>query len=308
MTKLVLMSRDYDMSHLVPSIRHAAPELDVMMLGAPGAEDADVAVCWNPPHGAMAALPRLRLVHSIAAGVDNILTDRTLPNVPLCRVVDPQHGRGMSEFVTWGVLHFHRHLDRVLANQRQKHWFRHDQLPASQCTVGIMGLGEIGARVAADLSRLGFAVRGWARRLHALDGIQTFAGDAGFAPFLQGTDILVCLIPLTPETQGLINATTLSQLKPGSKLIHVGRGEHLVPHDVIAALESGHLGGAIVDVFQKEPLPVDDPLWVAPNLIVTPHMASVASSATIGLQVAQNVRRLVKGEPLQNVVDPARGY
>jgi glyoxylate/hydroxypyruvate reductase A len=308
MTKLVLMSRDYDMSHLIPSIRRAAPELDVLMRGAPGAAEAEVAVCWNPVQGEIAAMPNLRLVHSIAAGVDNILTDHSLPSVPLCRVVDPQHARGMSEFVTWGVLHFHRRLDRVLENQRRKVWLRHDQRPASRCSVGIMGLGEIGARVAGDLHRLGFAVRGWARRLHALDGIQTFAGEAGFAPFLHGTDILVCLVPLTAQTQGLLNAQTLGHLKPGSKLIHVGRGEHLVAADIIAALESEHLGGAIVDVFPSEPLPPGDPFWDAPNLIVTPHMASVASSDTIGAQVAQNVRRLVNGEPLQNVVDPARGY
>ncbi|SAL07383.1 D-isomer specific 2-hydroxyacid dehydrogenase [Caballeronia arationis] len=308
MTKLVLISRDYDMSHLVPSILRAAPELDVAMHGSRDAVDADVAVCWNPPEGAVAALPRLRLVHSIAAGVDNILCDPSLPRVPLCRVVDPQHARGMSEFVTWGVLHFHRQLDRVMANQRSGVWLRYEQQDPSTCSVGVMGLGEIGSRVAADLRRLGFSVRGWARRARELPGIATFAGAQALETFLRGTDILVCLLPLTDETRGILGARTLEALPRGAKLIHVGRGEHLVPRDLLNALKEEHLAGAIVDVFPNEPLPAGDPFWRAPNMIVTPHMASVASSETIGLQVAQNVRRLVNGEPLLNVVDVARGY
>ena len=308
MTKLVLISRDYDMSHLAPSILRAAPELEVAMHGSHDAADADVAVCWNPPEGAVAALPKLRLVHSIAAGVDNILCDPSLPRVPLCRVVDPQHARGMSEFVTWGVLHFHRQLDRVMANQRNGVWHRYDQQAPSTCSVGVMGLGEIGSRVAADLHRLGFSVRGWARRPKDLPGIATFAGAAALDAFLSGTNILVCLLPLTGETRGILRARTLESLPRGAKLIHVGRGEHLVPRDLLNALKEEHLAGAIVDVFPDEPLPASDPFWNAPNMIVTPHMASVASSETSGLQVAQNVRRLVRGEPLVNVVDVARGY
>jgi len=308
MTKLVLISRDYDMSHLAPSILRAAPELEVAMHGCHDAADADVAVCWNPPEGAVAALPKLRLVHSIAAGVDNILCDPSLPRVPLCRVVDPQHARGMGEFVTWGVLHFHRQLDRVMANQRNGVWHRYGQQAPSTCSVGVMGLGEIGSRVAADLHRLGFSVRGWARRPKELPGIETFAGALSLDTFLGGTDILVCLLPLTDATRGILGARTLGSLPRGAKLIHVGRGEHLVPRDLLNALKEEHLAGAIVDVFPDEPLPATDPFWNAPNMIVTPHMASVASSETIGLQVAQNVRRLVNGEPLVNVVDVARGY
>lgn len=308
MTTIALLSKSYDMSHLVDSIRRAAPAFNVVMHGEPGAAGAEVAACWDPPHGALAAMPNLRLVHSIAAGVDNILADATLPALPLCRVVDPQHARGMSEFVTWGVLHFHRRLDLAMRNQQVARWFRPEQAHPSQCTVGIMGLGEIGGRVAVDLQQRGYAVRGWARQPRALPGVELFEADDGLHPFLAGTDILVCLLPLTDETRGILNATTFSRLKPGAKLIHVGRGEHLVVADLAAALERGQLGGALVDVFPVEPLPADDPLWHAPNLIVTPHMASVATSDTIGLQIAQNVQRLLDGEPLCNVVDVARGY
>ncbi|WP_087050071.1 2-hydroxyacid dehydrogenase [Caballeronia ptereochthonis] len=308
MTTIALLSQSYDMSHLVASIRRAAPEFDVVMHDDPRAAHAEVAACWDPPRGAMARMPNLRLIHSIAAGVDNILSDPALPALPLCRVVDPQHARGMSEFVTWGVLHFHRRLDRVLVNQARGHWERFDQAHPAMCTVGVMGLGEIGSRVANDLQRLGFTVRGWARRPRPLPGIELFEGAGALQAFLEGTDVLVCLLPLTGETRGILNARTFALLKPGAKLIHVGRGEHLVTADLTDALASGRLGGAIADVFPVEPLPVDDALWNVPNLIVTPHMASVASSETIGLQVAQNVQRLLRGEPLHNVVDVRRGY
>ncbi|WP_167760138.1 2-hydroxyacid dehydrogenase [Paraburkholderia pallida] len=308
MTTIALLSKSFDMSHLVASIQRAAPALNVVMHGEPGAAHAEVAACWDPPPGALAAMPNLRLIHSIAAGVDNILSDPALPALPLCRVVDPQHARGMSEFVTWGVLHFHRQLDLVMSNQRDARWLRPAQAHPAQCTVGVMGLGEIGSRVALDLQRLGFTVRGWARQPRALPGIEIFEGESGFEAFLADTSILVCLLPLTSETRGILGAATFAQMQPGAKLIHVGRGEHLVVADLAAALESGRLGGAIVDVFPVEPLPADDPLWRAPNLIVTPHMASVASANTIGEQIAHNVQRLLDGEPLGNVVDVARGY
>ncbi|AOK18789.1 glyoxylate/hydroxypyruvate reductase A [Burkholderia ubonensis] len=308
MTTIALLSKSYDMSHLAEPIRRAAPGLRVAVHGEPGAADAEIAACWDPPPGALAAMPNLRLIHSIAAGVDNILADPALPALPLCRVVDPQHARGMSEFVTWGVLHFHRRLDFVLDNQRAARWFRPTQAHPSACTVGIMGLGEIGSRVAVDLRQLGFAVRGWARQPRALPGIDLFEHEDGLRAFLAGTDILVCLLPLTSETRGILSAATFAALKPRAKLIHVGRGEHLVAPDLAAALYDGQLGGAIVDVFPVEPLPPGDPLWRTPNLIVTPHMASVASDDTIGQQVAQNVLRLLNGEPLRNLVDVARGY
>lgn len=308
MTTVVLISRDYDMSHLAPAIRHAAPELRVLMYGNEGTEDAEVAVCWNPPVGALAGLSRLRLIHSMAAGVDNIIADPDLPEVPVCRVVDPGHAQGMSEFVTWGALHYLRQLDVVLANQPLEIWYRPEQRKAADCSVGIMGLGEIGRRVALDLRRIGFAVRGWARSQRELPGIDVFHGNDGFRPFLEATDILVCLLPLTGDTRGILNRQTLGMLPRGARLIHVGRGEHLIAEDVLAALDDGQLSGAILDVAPQEPLPKGSALWRAPNVIITPHMASVASAETIGAQVAANVRQLMRRESLFNVVDVRRGY
>jgi glyoxylate/hydroxypyruvate reductase A len=306
MTKLVFISSGYDMSALEPAIIAAAPELQVRPFGAPDAADAQVAVCWKPPAGALRSLPELRLVHSIAAGVDNILCDPYFPAVPLCRVVDPDQACAMSEYVMWGALHFHRQFDQVLANQRDGLWKLPEQKRASDCTIGVMGLGEIGARVATDLLHARFSVTGWSRSTKALPGIETFNGRQALPAFLARVDILVCLLPLTSETRGLLNADVFRQLRPGAKLIHVGRGEHLDTEALLAALTSGHIGGAIVDVFPNEPLPADDPLWYHPKLIVTPHMAAIASLETIGSQIAQNVRRLVRGEPLLNQVDPER--
>jgi len=308
MTKIALLSSDYDMSQIAPYIRQADPELEVLMYGEPGADQAEIAACWNPPHGALAKMPNLKLIHAIAAGVDNILADPELPSLPVCRVVDPSHARGMGEFVTWSVLFYYRQLDLAMANQRKGVWFRPLQLEPKHCKIGIMGLGQIGSRVAKDLQRFGFPVRGWSKGEQTVDGVDMFIGNEQFQDFLADCDILICLLPLTAETKGLLNARTFSLLPKGAKLIHVGRGEHLMIDDLCEALASGQLGGAHVDVFEKEPLPPGSKLWSVPNLFITPHMASVAQSETIGLQIAENIQRLSRAEPLANVVDVSRGY
>ncbi|PMS34988.1 glyoxylate/hydroxypyruvate reductase A [Trinickia symbiotica] len=308
MTKLVLVGHDFDINGLRSAILAAAPDLHVCDFGEPGATDAEVAVCWDPPHGALRTLSNLRLVHAIAAGVDNILADPELPRVPLCRVVDPVQARGMAEFVLWGVLHFHRQFDRVLANQRDRRWDMPQQRPASDVTVGVMGLGRIGAHVAATVASIGFRVRGWSRTPKTLSGIETFAGSHTLPSFLDGLDVLVCLLPLTRETEGIVGDVVLRRLPRGAKLIHVGRGEQLVLDALVAALSDGHLGGAIVDVFPHEPLPPHDALWGVPNLIVTPHMASAASLDAIAGQVVENVRRLQRNDSLIHQVDVELGF
>ncbi|WP_321888420.1 2-hydroxyacid dehydrogenase [Paraburkholderia bannensis] len=310
MTRIAFLSDGFDLSPLFAPLRERLPDLQIVgadVQDANDANDADVAVCWRPPAGALARLPSLRLVHSIAAGVDHILNDPQLPEVPLCRVVDPAHAQGMGEFVMWAVLHFHREFDRVLANQREKRWQRFSQVDASARTIGVMGLGALGRHVACLLAQAGFRVRGWSRESKTIEGVETFSAHE-IDDFLAGSEMLVCLLPLTPQTHGMIDRRLLDRLPRGARLIHVGRGEHLVAADVVDALEDGRLGGAVIDVFEREPLPADDPLWTAPNLIVTPHMASVASFERIAAQIADNVVRLRKGLPLENQVDVERGY
>jgi glyoxylate/hydroxypyruvate reductase A len=171
-----------------------------------------------------------------------------------------------------------------------------------------MGLGELGGHIASFLPRLGYTVSGWARSAREIRGVAVFSGEEGFEPFLAQTDVLVCLLPLTPQTRGILNARTFAAMPKGSTLIHCGRGEHLVEADLLAALDSGQLRGAVVDVFEQEPLPPENPLWQAPGVVVTPHMATMAAFDVVAAQIARNVAQLREGAPFFNQVDTARGY
>jgi glyoxylate/hydroxypyruvate reductase A len=308
MTRVALISQSAKLDYFVPLLREAAPELEVVVWPDPAFREAEVAMCWNAPAGVYAQMPRLRLVHSIAAGVDNVVAGQDLRGLPVCRVVDPKLAEGMVQYVLWSVLHFHRRLDLAQANQRARIWQRPPLQAASECCVGLMGLGQLGTPIARALLGLGYAVNGWSRSAHALDGLTLYRGAEALPDFLAATDVLVCVLPLTEATRGILNRDTFDALPRGAAIVNCGRGEHLVAPDLLAALDSGQLRGAVLDVFAHEPLPADDPLWAAPSVVVTPHMATMASSSVVAQQVAQNVRRLVAGEPLVNQVDPGRGY
>ncbi len=308
MTKIVFFGNSGDIPKLVPLARAHYPDLQVYTEDEPGALDAEVAACWRPEHGALARYPRLRLIHAIAAGVDNILEDPLLPALPICRVVAPDLAEGMSEFVLWSVLLFHRNLDQVLANQRRRQWHRVDQAPAGSRTVGILGLGTLGTHVARTLSHHGYRVQGWSRQQKQIANVRSYAGAQALDEFLAGSDILVCLLPLTNETVGILDRKLLGKLPRGAALVHCGRGGHLVSEDVLALVREGHLRGAVLDVFPEEPLAASSPLWDEPNIIITPHIASANSLGSILDQISENIRRLHAGEALQNLVDAARGY
>ncbi|CCE01703.1 glyoxylate/hydroxypyruvate reductase A [Bradyrhizobium sp. STM 3809] len=308
MISVALLGRPGLMDPMKALLARELPGVTVASWPEPAARDAELAVCWKPEPGALAAMPKLQLIHSIAAGVDNILSDYSVPDVPLCRIVDPGITAAMTEFVLWATLYFHRDFDRVIRNARDGLWRRYDQRAAKDSRVGILGLGELGSDAARRLLGLGFAVSAWSRSPKQLAGIRTFSGADALDAFLSETDILVSLLPLTPSTVGLLNAARLSRLPKGAAVILCSRGEHVVMEDVIALLRSGHLRGAVLDVFGQEPLPSDDPLWREPGVLVTPHMAAIASWETITLQVADNARRLLGGRPLLNVVDRVRGY
>lgn len=308
MTRVALISQSAKLDYFGPLLREVAPELEVIVWPDPAFREAEVAMCWNAPAGVYAQMPRLRLVHSIAAGVDNVVAGQDLRGLPVCRVVDPRLAEGMVQYVLWSVLHFHRRLDLAQANQRARIWQRPPLQPASDCRVGLMGLGQLGTPIARALLGLSYAVNGWSRSAHALDGLTLYQGPEALPAFLAATDVLVCVLPLTASTRGILNRDTFAALPRGAAVVNCGRGEHLVVPDLLAALDSGQLRGAVLDVFAHEPLPADDPLWAAPGVVVTPNMATMASSTVVAQQVAQNVRRLVAGEPLVNQVDPGRGY
>jgi glyoxylate/hydroxypyruvate reductase A len=299
---------DVPLTFLAEHLQRALPDAVLTHWPEAGALDAEVAVCWKPPPGVLATMPDLRLVHSIAAGVDNILSDASLPPLPVCRIVDPMLAAAMAEYVLWGTLYFHRDFDRVVANARAGHWHRYDQAEAADKRVGILGLGAIGINAARLLASMGYTVSGWSRSPKLIDGVEVFAGDGALDRFLSGVDILVCLLPLTPTTAGILNAARFACLPNDAALILCSRGEHLVVDDLIASLRSGHLRGAVLDVFDQEPLAPDHPLWTEPGVLVTPHMAGLAKPRVIAGQIAENVRRLKAGNNLLNRVDPSQGY
>ncbi|MBJ9975170.1 glyoxylate/hydroxypyruvate reductase A [Pseudomonas sp. S75] len=310
MSKILVLCQDPTLTDwLIALFAEHAPHLEVMRPNDAQAQLAEVAVCWFPPEGSLGALPRLRLVHSIGSGVDHLAQDRSRDaSVPVCRVVDPDHTQGMSEYVHWGVLHFHRGFDQVIANNPRQHWQRPVQRKAQDYKVGVMGLGAIGAPVAQRLAAAGYQVRGWARSPRHVHGISTFAGAPELQDFLTGVDVLVNLLPLTASTRGVLSQAVFRHMAKGSGLINCGRGQHLEADDLRQALASGRLRGALLDVFEREPLPADSPLWHTPGVWVTPHMASAASDRCIAQQVADNVSRLAAGLELNNRVDPELGY
>ncbi|WP_426619542.1 2-hydroxyacid dehydrogenase [Pseudomonas rustica] len=309
MSTVALLSRDLLLlEQLQAAFARSAPHLTAVLADDPRALDAQIAACWFPLPGSLAALPNLQVIHSVAAGIDHLEHDPSCPDLPVCRVVDPGHRQGMTEYVRWAVIHFHRGFDQVLQQQKRQHWERPQQRPASQFRIGIMGLGSLGSAIAEDLANAGYDVRGWARSTKDLPGVQTFAGSKTFTAFLHNVELLINLLPLTHETRGILNQTALEHLANGAALVNVGRGAHLNIEDLQQALQTGKLRGALLDVFDQEPLPSDHPLWTTAGVTITPHMASAASHNCIAEQIAENFRRLNSGEELLNSADRTLGY
>lgn len=308
MTRIVLLSQDADLQELRAVLAAKAVDCTVLLLGEAEAELAEVAVCWNPPPGSLGALANLRLIHSMAAGVDHLFNDPSRPALPTCRVVDPDLRNGMAEYVIWGVLHHFRQFDRVLKQQARGEWHIPEQKASRDWRVGVLGLGELGAHVAEKLALLGFEVRGWSRSAKTIPGVTIWFGNEQLSEFADGLDCAICLLPLTEESRGVLNGKLFSCMRRGAVLINSGRGEHLVMRDLISALETGVLRAALLDAFEKEPLPVGDPIWRIPGITVTPHMATAASNKVIAEQILANVERLRRGYVLLNQVDLERGY
>lgn len=253
-----------------------------------------------------AAYPNLRTVFSVSAGVDQFAQ---LPaRVRLIRMVDPNNTRRVREFVLAACLACLRELPAYADQQRRQLWQPRPGRFIADTRVGVLGLGEIGRTTAEALTALGFEVHGWARRLHRLERVQCHAGEAGLSALLGAVDIVVCLLPLTPETRGILNAALFRRMRPGSALVHVGRGAHCVLDDLRAALESGQLSQALLDVFEHEPLPPHHDGWTLPNCLVTPHVAGRIDPATATANITRNLLRERDGLPLLWQVDRSVGY
>ena len=285
-------------------------ELEVRVwpeIGDPAA--IDYALVWRPEPGFLASLPNLKLILSLGAGVDHLLGDPRLPlHLPILRLVDPHMTDAMSEYVTLQVLRLHRRDLDYRSQQQARVWRELDQQNAAERRVGILGLGELGQDAAKKLKALGFDVAGWSRSEKAVEGVRSYAGAAGLAPLLGRSEIIVCLLPLTAETEGILNKRTLALLPKGAALVNAARGAQLVEEDLLAALASGQISAAVLDVFREEPLPVDHSFWHHPRVVVTPHIAAFTNPATASPIILDNIRRFEEGRPLLNRVDPARGY
>jgi len=294
----------------VPALEAALPGLEVRVwpeIGDPA--DVAYALVWSPPPGLLARLPNLKAVFSLGAGLDHLFRDPALPaDVPVVRMVDPGLTRSMTEYVALRVLDWHRQAAAYRAQQARAEWRPLRQPLAPDRRVGVLGLGMMGGAAARALAGLGFAVAGWSRTARAETGIDAFHGAEGLAPFLARSEILICLLPLTPATAGILNAETFARLPRGAHLINAGRGAHLVEADLLAALDDGQLAGAALDVFAEEPLPPDHPFWRHPAITVTPHVAAIARPRTAAPVIAEAIRRIEAGEPPPHAVDRARGY
>ncbi len=291
-------------------LAEAIPQLEVRIWPHSGrAVDIEYALAWNPPPGLLASFAKLRFIQALGMGIDQFLTDPTLPeNVPLARLVDPDMVRQMSEFVVHAVLRFHRQATLYGDHQGKRLW-RQESIPdTGSTTIGIMGLGMLGADAAAKLEAIGFRVRGWSRRPHEIQNIECFHGPNGFEDFIRETQFLVCLLPLNGNTADIINKDTLALLPKGAYVINAARGGHLIEDDLLEAINSGHIAGTALDVFRTEPLAPDHPFWPHPNIHVTPHIAAITNPITAALLVADNIRRVAAGQPPDNLVDLRRGY
>ena len=268
---------------------------------------------WKPRADAFDGLDNLKAVFSLGAGVDALLQHPRLPEVPVVRFVDAELSACMSDYVVAQVSMHHRQFTRFAADQRARRWQQVYPPAASRTSVGIMGMGVLGQHAAQRLAPLGFALRSWSRTPHAIEGVEGFCGAAGFAPFLAGTDILVNLLPLTPDTAGILNRRTFSKLRRGPLvggpvIVNAARGGHQIEEDIVQALTDGTLGAASLDVFETEPLPPESPLWALENCYITPHIAAISHPDSGVAYFARAIRDAEAGRPLANLVDRARGY
>ena len=273
-------------------------------------EDVDYVLSFRPPSGLLASLPNLKAVFSLGAGVDGFLHDGDYPaRVPLVRFVDETLSAEMAQFVLMHVLIHHRH-QRLFDAAKPKHKWRQMVLPrrTEDTRIGMLGLGEIGAFTAQRLRELGFPVSGWSRTRKNYPGIKSFAGDGELKDFLAQSDITICLLSLTRKTTGILNAKAFAAMPQGGFVINVARGGHVVEADLIAALDSGHLSGAVLDVFDTEPLPENSPLWSHPKITVTPHVAAISQPAVAAQFVLDGIAKFERGEKPDNIVDVATAY
>ena len=286
------------------------PDADLWVWSATARRgEADYAVVWTPPDAFYATQPNLKAILNLGAGVDGLLRSTTLPAaVPLVRLEDAGMAPLMAEYVLQAAIRHARGLDRMDDERRAKRWSPHHPPDRDDFPVGVMGAGALGRPVAETLAAHGFPVALWSRAPKDVGALRCYSGRAEFAAFLAATRILVCLLPLTPDTEDIIDGAALEGLMPDAYVINVARGRHLVDADLLAALDSGRIAGATLDVFREEPLPLTHPFWDCPRIAITPHCSAMTQRGETLKQIAAKIGRFERGEPVSGIVDRMRGY
>jgi glyoxylate/hydroxypyruvate reductase A len=306
--KILFQSADADARESMDMLAAHLPQARFQLWPQGKDEAHDVAVCWKPPADFFRGR-QFKAIFNMGAGVDALLLDPELPaETPIYRLEDAGMAAQMEEYAAWAALTYLRNFNVYARQQKQVQWNQLEPRARESFPVGVMGLGLLGQRVARYLSGMGFTVRGWNRSERRIEGVQCYAGEAALGEFLAGTRVLVCLLPLTPATRGVLNRQLLSRLPRGAALVSIGRGLHLVQEDLIALLDAGHLAGATLDVLPQEPLPPDNPLWRHPLVTVTPHISAQTLLSESMRQIGDKIAAFARGEPVSGLIDRSKGY
>lgn len=292
------------------ALQEKLPTVKINIVGASEmALNAEFLVCWKPKKDQLKAFPYLKVIQSLGAGVDHIFdTNEIKADVKVGRIVDPNLMVDMWEYTLAATMSYLKDFLLYAQQAKTQTWKQHPYKTISTTTISVMSLGKIGGYVAEQFAKIGFKVQGWAKSIKTIKGVKSFAGVEELATFLENTDVLINILPLTTTTKGILNRPLLTQLPKGAYLINVGRGGHLVEKDLLSLVEEEQLSGATLDVFRTEPLPNNHPFWTQPKIIITPHIASLTNIGSAVNQVVENYQRMIKGEHLLNEVSPKKGY
>lgn len=307
---LLLVAKKRDFSSLEKALKEKDPNIEVEIWPrVQNKERVQFAVCWNHPENVLGQYPNLRAVSSLGAGVNHLLNDEDLPkSVRICRLITHSLKDQMAEYVLNAITNYRLHIYEFAENKKKGIWNQKGAIPKKYSPVGILGLGEMGASVATTLVQHGYTVSGWSRSQKEIEGVQSFAGKDALGDFLKETKILVNLLPLTEETQGILDLDLFKKLQQPGYLINVGRGNHLVEEDLIYAFDMNILDGACLDVFEEEPLPKNHSFWNREKIMVTPHIAAITPASEAADILVENYKRAVSGMDLLFEVDREKGY
>ncbi|MEE9365047.1 MAG: glyoxylate/hydroxypyruvate reductase A [Cellulophaga sp.] len=307
---IVIIRQDNKIPNWLDAIKTYASELRVYDYTKPHPkEEITTVLVWKQPQGVFLDYPNLKCIASMGAGVDFIFDDKSLPeNVVITRVVDPMLAEDMSEFVASLIFNHLKRLNNYKIEQQNGNWNPIAYQRIRDISIGIMGMGKLGTHTASYLEQLNFKVSGWANSPKKIDGIKSYTGKEELSSFLKNTSVLICLLPLTKDTFGIINKNLLSELPKGAFVINVARGGHVIDEELLEMISNGHISGASLDVFDNEPLAKEHPFWNTPEIHITPHIASVSNASSVIPQIVDNYRRLENGKTMLNTVSSAKGY